>query len=204
MSSHSKSGIVLSGMMVALLASLYLWQRSQLVCMVYLPNGSAAVFVEGQITNVHWQRFEPRANSPSKRLGAQHVARVARYEVRQLLGKLRFPVPNPPRPVDFVGNIRAFPSYTGKTYLVADELLTGGESNWISFVFGGSRDATSGPQWVQANLNCIRQNGVMLSTLEQPYQPFSTTLCAVIVGPKTVSILPVHCLETRQPRITNE
>jgi len=34
-----------------------------------------------------------------------------------------------------VMNVRTFPAYTGQTYLVADELLAGGESNWISFVF---------------------------------------------------------------------
>jgi hypothetical protein len=199
MSSHLKIVIVVSGVIVVLLGSWALWRSSQAATRVYFPNGRVAVFVGGEVTNVNWQRFEPpRVVSRSKRLGAQQVGALVRFSVRKLLGQLHFPVPNPPRPVGFLGNIRAFPGYTGKTYLVADELLTGGDTNWISFVFGGPCNSTSFHQWVQMNLDCIRTNGVMRSPLEQPYQPFSTTLCAVVVGPKTVSILPAHHLY-RQP-----
>ena len=204
MSSHAKIGIVASGLFVVLLASLYLWRRSQTVPTVYFPDGSIALFVEGDVTNVHWQRFEPPARAPSTRLDAKQAGRVVWYRMRQLLGKLHFPVPNPPRLVGLFGNVQAFPGYTGKTYLVADELLTGGETNWISFVFGGSRNARSGREWVQANLECIRTNGVMVGTMEQPYQPFSTTLCAVVVGPTTVSILAANHFKTRQSRSTKK
>jgi len=152
--------------------------------------------VEGQITEIQWRRFERSAPS---------LAAIAKYRFMQLRGKLHYPVPNPPKLIQLVDNVQLFPDFSRKTYFVAEELLGASGSNLVSFTFGGPRNARSPGEWVQANLDCIRTNGiVLLSKLEKPYKPYSTTLCAVVVDRDTVSILPAHHFGFGQQSIPNK
>src|SRR5262249_21566763 len=148
---------------------------------VYLPDGSTAALVDGRIPDIHWRRFERSAPSPSSLSLPKRIAGIAAYKFQQLRGKLHFPIPNPPKPIDLVGNVQVFPVMSQKTYRVAEELLDPSGTNWISFRFGGPRNARSPNEWVQANLDCIRTNGIVVSALNQPYKPCSTTLCAVVI-----------------------
>jgi hypothetical protein len=102
-----------------------------------------------------------------------------------------------------VGNVEAFPNFSRKTYLVSEELLNAPGNSWISFKFGGPRNARPPREWVQTNLDCIRTNGVVVSTLEEPYKPFSITLCEVVVDRDTVRILPAHHFGVVQQDVTN-
>jgi len=193
MLSNRKNRIVAVTGIIIVLASLYLWHwRTQCVPRVYLPDGSTATLLDGQVPDIRWRRFERTADPPSSASRPKKTVGMVTGPIMMLLGKLHWPVPNPPRMIDLVGNVEVFPNMSGKTYLVAEELLSGAGSNWVCFKFGGDRDARSPRAWVQANLDCIRTNGVVFSALEEPHKIFSTTLCAVVVDRDSVRILPAH------------
>jgi hypothetical protein len=199
--SYPKTRVVVVTGIIVLLGSLWYWPHAQRVPTVYFPDGSTAVLVEAQISDINWRRFE--RSGPSRTSLAKRVANIALYRFRLLWGKAQWRVPNPPIVIDLVGNVRAFPDFSQKTYLVAEELLNAPATNWISFKFGGPRNARSSNEWVQANLDCIRTNGVMVSTLKDPYKPLSVTACAVVIDRDTVRILPACHFGFGQQSITN-
>jgi len=190
--------VAVTSIILVLLPSLYVWQRSRGAPTVYLPDGSTAPLVEGQIADIRWRRFERPVQPPSSESLPKRLLAMGIWRFKLFQGKLSFPIPNPPRFVELVGNVENFPILTGKTCLLAEELVTPVGSSWISFKFGGPRE------WVQANLDCIRTNGASVSTFEEPYKTCSTAPCAVVVDLDTVRILPAHYLGFGPQSIPNK
>jgi len=171
------------------------------VPILYLPDGTREPLVEGQLPDLQWVRFERSVTPEDKdKISYKDLLFLrARNGIAQIEGKRQFRIPNPPRPVDLLGNIRVLSNATGKSFWVAHNLLEGAETNWISFVFGGPHNAKSIREWVRANLDCIRTNGVIVSSQAQPYTPLFTNLCAVVIDRNTVKILPARYFMSRQP-----
>jgi hypothetical protein len=167
-----------------------LLERSESALIAYLPSGNEVHLSREQLPSIEWEEFRQSPQPTGLKSFAKRALWQIRFRIWQFRGgKLNLPIPSPPRQVDLLGNVRVFPDSTEKNFLIAGELLSGSNTNSISFKFGGPRNATSQSDWVQANLDCIRTNGVVSGALQ------STTLCAVIVDRKTVRILPAHYLD---------
>ena len=148
---------------------------------VLFSDGHVEFYPTSRLDEFKWIAIKAQTYNPS--LAKQITLTAARFA-----GLRKYSVPDPPILAPLEAHLRACGQYTRQSFFIhqgfADYL------GQLNFSFGGSENARTPAEWVEANLHSIRTNRVLVG----PAGSQRFVSCAVLVTEDSIRIIPESAL----------